>query len=444
MTRILPFSALSSLLALAACAPQSAVLTDGSFTAFLSKTTSLSLEKWDWLPADYTDAYNVDCRTFETIPEEDWETIRAQPLGLEPLDICDSEWGGANPDGPDHEEWAFQDGFMAFGQKLEPWRGEGVITSEGDFQVGFHHRLPNGQDFRFAFVIDPDFAPTTCVQDGDKVLAEPIDGDWREEWSNEFAERYAASEDEDVQAAFAHFEPFFDGGRLWVLNAGGYQRDPNNTEAFWYFPEEYQSGFAAGKFSEERVAARAPRYAEPFIYNFSDVDQALSAVVLAEDLWHCDMAADANPADCPPCEAAATWPDFCTLQDRVDVVEREIFDELQRLNPSESDALKFRPVVLHNNWRTPDGQPPGFDGWAEMHFNYVVLSQDSNVEVGGSAKGAFSLVLDGEYSQSRFYIKGTFEVEKIRKDRWVTADLRALKFEESPDIKNEDALCIKK
>ena len=133
--------------------------------------------------------------------------------------------------------------------------------------------------------------------------------------------------------------------------------------------------------------------------------------------------------------------------DRATVVEEEVYDEFQRLQPTpeaDLDILKIRPMVLHNEWRVPDGRPPGLDGWVEMHYNYVVIDPKSNIEAGGSVNGAFTLVFESENTKSRFVVKGEFEVEKIKQDKWTADNLRAIKLEESDDVKNLDSLCIGK
>ena len=94
-------------------------------------------------------------------------------------------------------------------------------------------------------------------------------------------------------------------------------------------------------------------------------------------------------------------------------------------------AFAYEPISHLNLWRIPDGKPPGFDGWAETHANYVVFSGDSDLTVGGSASGAFSLLYEADDSSTRVFVKGKFEIDKIKKDNWVTENLEANKLEEA-------------
>lgn len=143
-------------LLLAACSPQNAEITNASYVAFFSDGTSLSLSKGEVDPADqgWASSYNIDCREFETQAEEDTLKLQDPP----PLEIC-----GNNNWPPVYEEWAVQAGFRVVSEDIEPWRGEAVITAEGDLQIGFHHTMTGGADMRIIIAVDPDFAPTECV-----------------------------------------------------------------------------------------------------------------------------------------------------------------------------------------------------------------------------------------------------------------------------------------
>ena len=169
-------------LLLAGCAPQSATLLSGEYFAFLSDTTSFSLAKGTVDPEDWPakDMWTVDCRAFESKADREAQQL---PGALDIcdtwLDIDDDEVGDYPPD----ETWMGQTPWWILHENLDPWRGEAIITSEGDFQVGFHHTLPGGEDFRFAFVIDPDFAPKQCDYETGKAVER--DGNWLENWSKD-------------------------------------------------------------------------------------------------------------------------------------------------------------------------------------------------------------------------------------------------------------------
>jgi hypothetical protein len=406
-------------LLLAACIPDNAELVDTSYAAFISSGNSLSLQKETVDPSDWSKTWNVDCRDFE-------EPADKEALQLEdPLKICGEEiWP------PEYEEWAIQSGFhVVIEENIEPWRGEAVITSEGDLQLAFHHRLPGGADMRFVFAIDPDFAPVSCTVDEEgTVVRGPMDGDWIAEWSKELDYIAAQSEaDEAYLAPYAHMEPYFDGGRLYFLNARSYQLNPADpTGADWDIPQQWSAGAVQGKFSEENLFHRTARYGEPQVYNAVEVQDNTEYQyfdISKDELWYCDDIV-VEPTE-----------DLCMIEmeEELREVQVGVRDELGRmLDPEKSGTplLSFAPITHVNYWRQPDGLPPGFDGWGEAHWNYVVFSENSDLQVGGRAEGAFTFTFDADESSTRVFMKGRFVVEKIKKDRWTTDNLEQVKLEE--------------
>jgi len=397
-----------------ACAPQSAVLTEGSYIAFIDAENSQSIAKEKVDPDDYDTTFNVDCREFETAADE--EALRLP----DPTPIC-----GPQKWPPAYEQWALNSGYYVVTEELDPWRGEAILTSEGDLQIGFHHKVPGGEDMRFLFVVDPTFQPTECVQN--QVEGIPVDGNWIQEWSD--AElTYIANLTDSRKEAFAHFEDYLDDGRLFFMNGSSYQFNPNDVLDIWGLPQYYEAGAANGKFVEDLLHLRVSRYGEPEAYNALDALGATDSTIQidANDVWYCDMAAGTDP-DSDNCQ-----------QDREEHVRQVVADtrtELNLLMSPTGDAadavFAYEPIGHLNLWRIPDGKPPGFDGWAEMHANYVVFSGDSDLTVGGSAKGAFSLLYEADDSSTRVFVKGEFEIDKIKEDNWVTEDLEANKLEEA-------------
>lgn len=260
--------ALAFLLPAAACAPQNATMVSGDFTAFLGASSSITLSKGLVNVDDFALRTALDCRDFADVGAAGDEELR---LGNGPgterdqrLPICAGdrkEGGGRVTDAewpPVHEAWMTRDGFVVVGDSLDPWRGEAVITSEGDAQITFHQRLPGGEDFWFAFVVDPDFGPHQCVQtgNGDGVSFEPVDGDWIANWSSDLA----------------------DGSTLYFLNSGSYQFDPEGVAAYnfqdpnadvpfqWSIPNEWAAGYASGNFADDLLLARSDRFGSPAVY----------------------------------------------------------------------------------------------------------------------------------------------------------------------------------
>jgi hypothetical protein len=406
--------ALPTLLLAAACTPNNLVVTSGSYVAFISDSTSLSLLKGTVVPEDFPINYNIDCREFETAADK-------AALELEdPIKICTENQGWP----PVNEVWPTQSGYKVVSEELNPWRGEALMTSEGDLQLAFHHRVLGGADTRYIMSVDPDFAPTHCVEDeAGELVREPYDGDWIAEWSKEL-------EWIDTEApypdAFAHMEPYLDGGRLYFLNAFAFQYDPTNIDGRdWDLPDDWTSGAGQGKFSEEFVFHRTTRYGEPSLYNalaVSGTTETQYQGLSADDLFWCELAAGDVPLE-----------NQCMLdmEGRVRDIADATHDELEKLfKPvkNEPAIFDYAPIAHINYWREPDGIPSGFDGWGQLEYSYVVFSADSVLEEGGRAEGAFTLMFDGGLTQTRVFVKGTFEVDKIKKDRWVTPDLPEIKL----------------
>ncbi len=363
------------LLVAAACAPQNAQLTEGQYTAFMPLRSSRTLFEGRIKPENADESWAVDCRNDPPIPGA--------------LDICDSRqtWP------PVHEQWLVRDAYQVISEPLDPWRGEAIITSEGDMQVTFHQRLPGGPDFFFAFVVNPDFYPTRCTQDADGELVRvPIDGeDWLEKWS------------EDV-----------DSGTLYYLNSGAYQFDPTATDRVWALPQEWRAGFSSARFGAEDLSIRRIRYGLPSAYtSFESEETELDAAAL----FYTDMDVGTDPT---------TYGPFQEQIARVEGVAEAVTEELTNVN-----LTHFAPRVHTNEWRAPDGLPSGIDSWVELHYAWVHFDDGADLAVGGSASGSFALVYDAQTSQTRVFVTGSFEIPRIKRDRWVTDDVRAAKFEES-------------
>jgi hypothetical protein len=470
-------------LLLGACAPQSAELVSGEFVAFVAESNSqtLSQERIDLEAFD--DYVQVDCRYFGA-DEAIGEALRLEdrvPMcgagddGSESVFLVDSdgaaddEFGSLLPDvydtdddndgvpddldcddadpgvgecdgdgdgfwPPASELWMKYDGWHIVSEDLDPWRGEGIVTHEGDLQVTFHHKLPGGADFSFQFAIDRFFQPVECAFDAEKneVVRAAYDGDWIDGWSTDL-ERIASLRDDEVAfAPFAHLDDYLDGGRLFYLNARGYQVNPDENDDRWFIPEQWAAGAAQGKFGEELVADRGQLYNEPYLTDLfagQGVDEgAFGGIggVFSQYLWYCDL---------QPGEDVST--NAC-MQALTENVDEDVLRSASNLDlvfaggdPEAEPMFNFSPIRHDNAWRVVDGTPDGFDGWAESYSSYVVFSEDSDLRIGGFAKGAFTLFLVGQDSNTTTIIKGEFNIPKLKADNWVPDDLREQKREES-------------
>jgi hypothetical protein len=412
---------ISSLLLMGGCAPQNASLT-GDYTAYLSDVAAITLQRGNLKLSEFSRRFNIDCREFATArSDEENESLRLSPREQVCRGDVDEEGNTVGRDDwpPQHEVWIEDDGYVVVGDTFEPWRGEGIITSEGDVQLGFHQRLPGGEDFRFAFVIDPDFQPSECAQNeaGDGVVFQDIDGDWVAEWSNEL--------DEDEE------------GTLYFLNASSYQFNPNPNEDAnnaaaentWFLPNEWLAGSSRGKFADDEFRHRPARFGTPELYLNFDEEEASggTGTVVFSDLFLCEWDEDADPDQVAyeNCRAEKI--------ERAQSIADNVVDEFEHIGlPVNAEGLpSMRPRVHTNAWRTVDGNAGGLDGWVELHYSWVRFDPGSELETGGAASGEFNIVFDGIDSPSRFFVRGSFKVDRFKRDRWTTDYLPAVKFEEN-------------
>lgn len=375
----------------AGCAPQTASVVAGDYLTFLSSTDSISVVKGN-IPLDndaadgaWTTAERVDCREFD----EDLSAADVEALRLEnPLDICDGpDWP------PTHETWLDTTGFYVLGQDLDPWRGEAIINSEGDLQVGFHHRLPGGEDMRFSFVIDPDFQPTACVQNeaGDGVELVDVDGNWLDAWS------------EGVT------------GRRYFLNGGAFMWDPeaagDNTSGQdprqWLLPIEWAAGYGVARVADDDMRIRTTRFARPETYLRAEAAELTGQrTIFSTDLLYCEEERD--------CDRVA---------ENANAIAGNVSEEWQLVGMQNRDDLpRAEPVMHDNRWRGfSERDPASLSRWAELHYNWVRFDEDpAGIEPGDSASGEFFLTFDALDSSTRMLVRGSFEVKAFRRDTWST------------------------
>ena len=469
-----------------ACSPQSAVLTSGSYTAFIAEATSVSLSRGEIDLEGYADYHQIDCRVFDDV--DVGEALRLEDRlvmcgagddgtedGLQSdfdgdglVDIndfdddndgvgdavdCDDqngmvtgggcEYGGADGFWPPFDQyWLAADGYHVVTEEMDPWRGEGVVTHEGDLLVSFHHRLPGGSDFWYQFALDRFFQPSECVEDDNgEVIVAALDGDWIDEWSKDLDRIAELRDDEEAFAPYAHLDNYLDDGKLFYLNGRLSQLNPDanddGEDDQWFMPEQWSAGAAQGKFSEELLVDFAPTMSDPFLDSALAQGYYVSQIGNFTDfLYYCEMLAGTDPMTSACMEALGT-----TLDERVVgavgdlnyVMKPDVGEDVEPVN-------HFGPMRHLNDWRAVDGRPSGFDGWGEMYPSYVVFSDDSDLRIGGSARGAFTLTMAAVDSNTFVILKGEFEIEKIKKDRWVPENLREVKRAEAEEAFGEELL----
>jgi len=365
MTRSLILVALG----FAACTPNNAKLEEGEYVAYFASSSSQTLfqDNVDFEAAaegEDTYAFNIDCR--DNLLDEDQRLEN-------PLDICDQNFD---------EAWIPRDGYRAVGGTLDPWRGEAVITSEGDVQIGFHQRIPGGEDFRFAVVIDPNFQPVRCsVNAAGETEPEAVDGDWLANWSD------------DV-----------DSGILYYLTNGAFQFNPtvgSTDEAdTWTLPQEWRSGGAFGRIGAEDLIMRPVYYGTPSAYLAFAADD--TDIATLSSLFYGDSEGDYRRV----------------IADAEDTSD-DVNDELEDIR------APITTTVHTNEWRERDESPAGLDGWAELHYSYIRFDEGTTFNKGDDFSGEMQLTFDARDSQTRVMVTGRFTVENLKTDNWTTDDIQA-------------------
>ena len=300
------------------------------------------------------------------------------------------------------QTWLADDAYYGATGKIEPWRTEAIINSEGDFQLTTHVDLGNGQDFRFHFTIDPAFNPVECVTDEDDnpVIVDSDGSNWVDEWS----------EDED-------------GYDIFYLNAGSYQVNPNDSETWWYLNNELLSGWGFSKFAAEEFYSHAPSYGnydedgngQAFLgitdHERPDHDAYARAIVdLCAQVygWDCEYMQTDDDGD-GASEAEGDCDDFSADVTVDDCPDRTSEDEplswqdemIVAAGAAKGGEAKFAHKVEYNTWRPIDDTVTGLDGWMEVHSSWVRIKHGSKIKEGGKVEGDYQVFYDGAESGSR-------------------------------------------
>ncbi len=362
-------SILLPLALLIGCAPQHADM-NVSYTTWLAASSSGTVDE---AKLDLEGATLFNCSGTEVKGFEDYD-----------IQACtDREFA------PEWFSWLNDDAYYVLhGESVEVWRSEAIITSEEDLQLTFHVDLGDGQDFRVAWVIDPDFQPTRCTQDetGATVLELWDGADWVEKWA----------EDEDAAA-------------IYYLNAGAYQLNPYNSEDYWVLPQEWLAGFGKAKFAAEE-------------YNSHPTDFG----------WY-----EAGYTDSFYIELDPEDPDMDAYESLYTSVLGYVDDWTDEMGGSDATALgygdpEFSMKVENNAWRPVDQSSAGLDSWVQVESSWVAFDQDPNdIQPGEPASGSFQILFDGTESGSHVLVYGDFDIPEVHEDRWGYTDLMADKIEEN-------------
>ena len=404
---------------LTGCQPQDAEVTAHWFTWLAANSSPTVAEgKLDETFADQATAIECSGRGWD--PEEDrFENGYIGP-GSDLAAAASYVGGACDPDDGNCDEdelsaecagiddlyfhtFLQDDGSYFLQGELEPYRTEAYINSENDFQLTVHQALENREDFRFHFTIAPDFAPVDCVADeSGTTTIEYVDGaKWTEEWSV----------DED-------------GYTIYYLNAGTYQRNPSNTEDYWYLVTDWLSGFGEAKFAAEEFASIATAYGDYEhleSYELSPSSANYRAPLL-NNSGH--FLAVNNRESFDDAEYAENIELLSAYAD-------SWADELNLVAGATSGDYSFEHKVEDNQWREIDIQASGIDGWMEVHSSWVRIKNGATFELGTAVEGDFQILYQGIESGSRLLVKGSFKVDKLREDPWGYSFLESDKRDEN-------------
>ena len=362
-------------LLLTGCSPQDATISNGHWFTWLAQNSSKVFidESLPFLEdledSTYPEDLNISMYECSGRSRGDNGFIREQE-GFDYVsgDDCDAL------EGIEFESHKFinNDGYYLLNQPVNPWRTEALINGEGDLQLTVHHELPDGEDFRFAFSIDPYFMPTLCTTDAEgNPKVEYMDGsDWVNRWS----------EDEEEY-------------NIYYLNAGAYQLNPSDTDDYWFLTTDMSSGFGHAKFSAEEFNSI------PTAYGNYDEDGGGDDFMFVDDRNNVDYVGYNSAVDNLISQASA-WSD-----------ERSV---LTGANIDGTPAFVHK--VEGNEWRPINPSAAGLDGWAEVHSSWVRLSKDSEVVKGGTVTGDFQILFTAVESNSQIVVTGEFEIAELRED----------------------------
>jgi len=409
--------------------------------------------------AQFQKDYNltpIDCRTFGSSPYNDnpirirdtmvpgWEDEYEQYCCVESRDADPAN----DPDGDVfttddcHVEtghfmnWLDDKAYYLNTDKVESYREEAVLTSEGDLQLTVHTSTPFG-DVRFGWVVKPDYAPTQCATVDGKTEEQPLFGD------ADVVQNWSATED---------------GGTLFYLNAGAFQVNPNNTGDYWFFDHKWDAAYGFSRFGDEDAYLYATDYQEyvdtagayvPYWVATGDNGAVVGGYDNAELATYHELNCGEGDDTC----AIETYPDFVesmkdnfinggTDADGNTVAPAQ--DDLANYGRLPQDTFPFNVKIEDNGWREIDPgkgtDGTGFANWVGVNPSWVHLDNSLDdlkaVEPGTQDKpitGEFQIYLtSADTSGSVWFFHGKFEITTVERDTWgYSPELDDIKREEN-------------
>jgi hypothetical protein len=396
---------LLALTSLIGCAPQDAEVTAHWFTWLAANSSPSVDENSIDSMLEASTAFECSGRGWDR-DEGEWESGYIGP-GNELLEAATYIGGACDPDDSacDEDTLAAQcddvnnayfhtflqdDGYYAMQGAVESYRTEAYLNSENDFQLTVHQHLDNGEDFRFHFTIAADFAPVECVDvDGVTEARYVDDAEWISQWS-------------DAE----------DGYSIYYLNAGSYQRNPSDTDDYWYLINDWNSGYASAKFSSDEFASQPGEYGD---YEHLDYYESGARSTLFANSGH--FLAVADRSDLTDSSIADT---YAAYADELNTLAESWGEEMANIAgaTSEDGTYVFTERVEDNQWRPLDAGLSGLDGWMELHHSWVRIKDGATFELGSAIEGDFQILLGGIDSASRMVVIGSFKVDSLREDPW--------------------------
>jgi hypothetical protein len=316
--------------------------------------------------------------------------------------------------------------YLHQGQLDGSYRQEAILTAEGDLQLTVHVDTQFG-DMRFGWVIDPDFAPTECVEVDGKAVERSLfdDGNWIDGWSKD--------------------DP--DGMTVYHLNAGSVQANPNKVDDYWYFHRSWSAGAGFSRFGDEDAYMFSSDYIDYAVdssgnYSVSPMwvgrDDA-GKVVSGYGNYGTEQYTELNCGDGDSCSSFKDYDDFYESmvdnfnnggEDKQGNQVIPVDRELEALAGLSYDEFPFHVRMEDNSWRTTvEGEgtdAAGFDGWTSANPNWVRFDW-SREELAAITTGNLSKPLKGEFqlymyssdnTGSVWFYQGEFEITHVGEDVW--------------------------
>jgi hypothetical protein len=415
---------------LAGCTPQDGEVT-ANYAVYLAAASSQNLTRMERQGTDVAAQAEklglepIDCRDLTLTYTEPEEIEAARLDGVNYAADCCEGGDGEECDGIQQPKWfGWMDDYAYYVRegKVDPYRVEAVITTEGDLQLTVHMDVPGFGDFRFGWVVDPDFQPTECVDGAEGAELVNDQGDWLTVW-NDGAE-----------------------GQLWHLNAGAFQINPSNQAVGWYFDQDWAAGTSFARFADEEFYSHPIDYADE-LYRPFHVDWYADSTCSNGADDDLDLLEDDADPDCANNGfEGASIPESRGISD--DASERyetwrsnvatyfaEDVDDLSKFGKSDFPlAMQFEN---NNNAERPvDGTSAGLDGWLGVSPSWVRIDNPGAIQTGrldAPITGEFQIYLEGVAAASKLLVGGSFSIDNVREDVWgyEKGTMEALKAEEN-------------